>query len=56
MPKFKVYAKFTGLCMLEVEANSKEEAEEIALNTDGGEFIEVDDGTRNIIDDFTEEV
>ena len=36
--KFRVWAKSTDYCYLDVEANSKEEAEEIAENSDGGDF------------------
>ena len=43
MAKFKIMYKSTDYVYLMVEADSLEEAKEIAENTDGGEFIE--DGT-----------
>ncbi len=43
MAKFRVMYKSTDYVYLDVEADSLEEAKEIAENTDGGEFIE--DGT-----------
>jgi len=36
--EFIVYAKYRSICSLNVEADTKEEAEEIARNTDGGHF------------------
>ena len=36
--KFKVCAKMTSYCYLNVEAENEEKAIEIAENTDGGEF------------------
>lgn len=40
MPKFKVTASYSTCCTLEIEAKDKEEAYDIALNADGGDFIE----------------
>lgn len=56
---FKVWAKCTSYCWLDVEADNKEEAEEIAENTDGGDFeqpIDSDDGDWEIVDTMTKEV
>lgn len=39
MTTFRVVYKEVGYLHLDVEANSPEEAREIAENTDGGEFI-----------------
>lgn len=58
MKKFRVWAKCSNYCYLDVEANSAEEAEEIAGNTDGGDFITDDNpysGDWEIIDN-TEEI
>ena len=43
MAKFRVMYKSTDYVYLDVEADSLEEAKEIAENTDGGEFIEDED-------------
>lgn len=40
MAKFRVVYKQIQPLYLDVEANSPEEAREIAENTDGGEFVE----------------
>ena len=40
MEKFQVVYKMTSYVCLDVEANSLEEAKEIAENTDGGDFVE----------------
>lgn len=37
--KYRVWAKMTNMAYLDVEAKDKDEAEAIALDTDGGEFI-----------------
>lgn len=55
MAKFRVWAKMTTYSYLEVEADSEEEAEMIAEETDGGEFIPTDDGDWEITGD-TEEI
>lgn len=39
---YRVYAKMTTELYLDVEANSEEEAMDIAEETDGGDFTEVD--------------
>lgn len=43
---FRVYAKVVTYCYLDVEAENQEQAEEIAQDTDGGDFTteEVEDG------------
>ena len=42
--KYRVMYKSTDYVYIDVEADSIEEAKEIAENTDGGEFIEDDIG------------
>lgn len=57
--KYEVYAKMTVICKLEVEANSFDEAHEIAKGTDGGEFADTGDGDwyiDSIIDETGKEV
>lgn len=44
MTKYRVFAKMTSYAYLDVEAETGEEAKEIAENTDGGEFISTEDG------------
>lgn len=39
MKTYRVWAKCWHYCYLDVEAESPEEAAEIAADTDGGEFI-----------------
>lgn len=53
MKKFRVVYKSTEYVYLDVEANSLEEAKEIAENTDSREFIE--DGTDDLEYDRTED-
>ena len=53
MAKYRVIYKSTDYVYLDVEANSLEEAKEIAENTDGGEFVE--DGTGEWEYDHTED-
>ena len=53
MAKFRVMYKSTDYVYLDVEADSLEEAKEIAENTDGGEFIE--DGAGDWEYDYTED-
>ena len=36
---FRVYAKVVTYCYADIEAKSVEEAEEIALEMDGGDFV-----------------
>ena len=42
--KFRVWAKCTSWCYLDVDADSEEDALEIGRETDGGEFIPTEDG------------
>ena len=42
MKTYRVWAKMISYCYLDVEADSVEEANEIAMETDGGEFINDD--------------
>ena len=44
MAKYRVFAKMTSYAFLDVEAETGEEAKEIAESTDGGEFISTEDG------------
>ena len=53
MAKFKVKYKSIDYVYLDVEADSLEEAKEIAENTDGGEFME--DGVGDWKYDHTED-
>lgn len=41
---FRVFAKVITYCYADIPANSKEEAEQIAEDMDGGDFISTDDG------------
>ena len=43
MPKFKVTAVSKVYLETEIEAENLEQAQEIALELDGGEFIEIED-------------
>lgn len=55
--KFRVWAKSIGYCCIEIEAKSKEEAEEIGKNIDGGDFEEDEEmGEWEIVDTMTTEV
>jgi len=57
--EFIVYAKYRSICSLNVEADTKEEAEEIARNTDGGHFASEDEDFSSdwhIVNSMTEEV
>ncbi len=38
--KFKVCATYMSRCYLEIEAKDADEAYDIAMDTDGGDFIE----------------
>ena len=42
MKKYKVTASYLTFCTIEIEANNKDEAWEIAHDTDGGEFEPLD--------------
>lgn len=44
MAKYRVFAKMTSYAYLDVEAETSEKAKEIAESTDGGEFINTEDG------------
>ena len=59
MKKFRVYAKYEQYCFADIEAKTKEEAEEIAENMDGGDFDiadnGLDDGNWHIVNTMTEE-
>lgn len=51
MAKFRVRAKVTTYCYLEVDANNADEAMEIGEETDGGDFItENSDGDFEVIE------
>jgi hypothetical protein len=54
MPKFKVKASFITYLTAEIEADSLEEAHDIALNMDGGDFKQ--DGSDDWSVDSVEEV
>ena len=42
--KFRVFAEMTAISYLDVEAETEEEAREIAEETDGGAFTPTEDG------------
>lgn len=42
MKKFIAYASMTTILKIEIEANSEEEAWQIAKETDGGDFTEIE--------------
>jgi hypothetical protein len=44
MAKYKVYASYISFCYIDVEADSEEQAYEIAENTDGGDFKQTELG------------
>ena len=56
MKKYKVWVKMTEYLWTEVEANSSDEAEEIADGLDGGDFTGIDDCSWDICYDLTEEI
>ena len=53
---FRVQAKVTTFCYIDVEASSIEEANEKAEQMDGGDFITTDEGDFNILDSLTKEI
>lgn len=59
MAKFIVYAKMTSYCYVEVEAASKQDAELVAEEMDGGDFIPYNNGcidSWDIVPEMTREV
>ena len=59
MAIYRVWAKMTTYCYLDVEAEDAYEANEIAENTDGGDFIEDSDpynGDWEIMESETERI
>lgn len=50
MKSFKVWAKYTSYCYLDVEAEDADEAMEIAEETDGGEYTPTPEGDWEIIE------
>ena len=57
MKTYRVWAKITSYAYIDIEAESAQEAEFMAENTDGGDFIPSEnDGDWEIICDKTEEV
>ena len=46
---FRVYAKVITYCYIDIDANSKEEAEDIAMDTDGGDFVNRDESGGDFI-------
>lgn len=48
MKKFKVTASYVSYCYAEIEAESQAEAEAIAREMDGGQFIPVESEDWNI--------
>lgn len=43
MATYRVYARYTNHCYVDVEANSEEEAYNKATEIDGGDFISMDE-------------
>ena len=59
MARFIVYAKMTSYCYVEVEAASKQDAELVAEEMDGGDFNPSDlpsDGSWEIVPEMTREL
>lgn len=59
MKRYIVYAKMTSYCYVEVEANSPLDAELVAEEMDGADFIPSDlpsDGSWEIVPEMTREV
>ena len=54
--KFRVEAECISYCYIIVEADSIDEANDIAKDTDGGDFITTEDGDWNILTTLTREV
>ena len=46
---FRVYAKVITYCYVDIEAESKEKAEEIAMGMDGGDFVNQDESGGDFI-------
>ena len=53
--KFRVEAECISYCYIIVEADSIDEANDIARDTDGGDFITTDEGDWNILKTLTRE-
>lgn len=53
---FRVKAKVTTFCYIDVEADSVEDANEKAEQMDGGDFITTDEGDFNILDSLTKPI
>ena len=51
MAKYRVWAQSISDVYIDVEADSKEEAIELADEADGGEFIDSNKGDWNLFDD-----
>ena len=54
--KYRVFAKMVSYCYVDVEAESKEEAEMVAEDIDCGEFEIPHDGSWEICPEMTREV
>ena len=52
---FRVQSECINYCYIDVEAVSKEEANQIAEGIDGGDFTSTEDGAWNILNDLTAE-
>jgi hypothetical protein len=52
MKSYKILASYTTYCSLVVEAESEDEAREVAYQADGGDFKDNDFGDWNIDDVF----
>jgi hypothetical protein len=54
MTKYRIHASYTAYCYLDVDADSQDDALEIGMTADGGDFKQTDLGDWNI--DFVKEV
>lgn len=56
MALYRVWAKMTTYCYIDVEAEDEDAALEFAEDADGGDFINSDTGDWEIMYDSTEEL
>jgi len=50
MKRYRIYAAYDTYCEAEIEAESEDQAYDIAKQMDGGEFISRDSGDWRILD------
>ena len=56
MAIYRVWAKMTTYCYIDVEAEDEDAALEFAEDADGGDFINSDEGDWEILDDEVEKL